>query len=45
MTAAVVEVLAMAAYHTDLLIAATTISYGLAIILMGMLAMAAIFLV
>jgi hypothetical protein len=37
-TAAVVEVLAMAAYHTDLLIAATTISYGLAIILMGMLA-------
>jgi hypothetical protein len=36
--AAVVEVLAMAAYHTDLLIVATTISYGLAIILMGMLA-------
>jgi hypothetical protein len=35
---AVVEVLAMAAYHTDLLIVATTISYGLAIILMGMLA-------
>jgi hypothetical protein len=35
---AVVEVLAMGAYHTDLLIAATTISYGLAIILMGMLA-------
>jgi hypothetical protein len=32
------EVLAMAAYHTDLLIVATTISYGLAIILMGMLA-------
>jgi hypothetical protein len=35
---AVVEVLAMAAYHTDLLIVVTTISYGLAIILMGMLA-------
>jgi hypothetical protein len=35
---AVVEVLGMAAYHTDLLIVATTISYGLAIILMGMLA-------
>jgi hypothetical protein len=32
------EVLAMAAYHTDLLIVATTISYGLTIILMGMLA-------
>jgi hypothetical protein len=36
--AAVIEVLAMAAYHTDLLIVSTTISYGLAIILMGMLA-------
>jgi hypothetical protein len=36
--AAVIEVLAMAAYHTDLLIVATTISYGLAIILMGFLA-------
>lgn len=36
--AIVVEVLAMAAYHTDLLIVATTISYGLTIILMGMLA-------
>jgi hypothetical protein len=35
---AVVEALAMGAYHTDLLIAVTTISYGLAIILMGMLA-------
>jgi hypothetical protein len=35
---AVVEVLAMAAYHTDLLIVTTTISYGLAIILMGFLA-------
>ncbi len=35
---AVVEVLAMAAYHTYLLIVATTISYGLAISLMGMLA-------
>jgi hypothetical protein len=35
---AVLEVLAMAAYHTDLLIVATTISYGLAIILLGMLA-------
>jgi hypothetical protein len=34
----VVEVLAMAAYHTDLLIVATTIRYGLAIILMGLLA-------
>jgi len=34
----VVEVLAMVAYHTDLLIVATTMSYGLAIILMGMLA-------
>jgi hypothetical protein len=34
----VVEVLAMAAYHTDLLIVATTISYGLVVILMGMLA-------
>ena len=35
---AVVEVLAMEAYHTYLLIIATTISYGLAISLMGMLA-------
>jgi hypothetical protein len=35
---AVLEVLAMAAYHTDLLIVATTISYGLVIILLGMLA-------
>jgi hypothetical protein len=34
----VVEVLAMAAYHTDLLIVTTTISYVLTIILMGMLA-------
>jgi len=38
MITAVIEVLAMAAYHTDLLIVATTISYGLAIILMGFLA-------
>jgi hypothetical protein len=36
--AVVVEILAMAAYHTDLLIVTTTISYGLAIILMEMLA-------
>jgi hypothetical protein len=36
--AVVVEVLANAAYHTDLLILATTISYGLAITLMGILA-------
>jgi hypothetical protein len=36
--AVIVEVLALAAYHTDLLIVATTISYGLTIILMGMLA-------
>lgn len=36
--AAVVEILAMAAYHTDLLILSTTISYALVIILMGMLA-------
>jgi hypothetical protein len=36
--AVIVEVLAMAAYHTDLLIVSTTISYILTIILMGMLA-------
>ena len=36
--AVVVEVLAMAAYHTDLLIVVTTISYGLTIVLMGTLA-------
>jgi hypothetical protein len=36
--AVVVEILAMAAYHTDLLIVTTTISYGLAMILMGILA-------
>ena len=36
--AVVVEVLARAAYHTDLLIASTTISYALVIILMGILA-------
>jgi hypothetical protein len=35
--AVVVELLAMAAYHTGLLMAATTISYGLTIFLMGML--------
>jgi hypothetical protein len=38
MISAVLEVVAMAAYHTDLLIVTTTISYGLAIILMGFLA-------
>jgi hypothetical protein len=36
--AVVVEILAMATYHTDLLIVTTTISYGLAMILMGILA-------
>jgi hypothetical protein len=36
--AVVVEILAMAAYHTDLLIVTTTISYILTIILMGLLA-------
>src|SRR5918999_886503 len=34
---AVIEVLAMVAYHTDLLVVTTTISYGLVIILMGFL--------
>src|SRR3712207_5511203 len=37
-TAVVVEILARAAYHTDLLIVSTTISYALVIVLMGMLA-------
>lgn len=36
--AVVVEILAMVAYHTDLLIISTTISYAIVIILMGMLA-------
>lgn len=36
--AVVVEVLAMAAYHTDLLMVTTTISYGLVIVVMGFLA-------